>query len=225
MSPPSAKLLHLIPIAQAALAQGEALDVRASLELALALSEDLRLLFELDRELRGRGLIVHLLDLPQRLSLAGQPEQALAVARAFRFVAPDDLSGDIAVIHARAGQREQALAQLELSLPNASDRYVAEAKAGDTYRALGEDDAAEVYYRRSLSEAKSTADRSAAALRLTSFLLDTGREADASVFVTEQRALRASEVAAQNPLVVPVVGRNELCPCGSGKKYKKCHGA
>lgn len=23
----------------------------------------------------------------------------------------------------------------------------------------------------------------------------------------------------------PAVGRNELCPCGSGKKYKKCHGA
>jgi uncharacterized protein len=24
---------------------------------------------------------------------------------------------------------------------------------------------------------------------------------------------------------LPVVGRNEPCPCGSGKKYKKCHGA
>jgi uncharacterized protein YecA (UPF0149 family) len=23
---------------------------------------------------------------------------------------------------------------------------------------------------------------------------------------------------------VPKVGRNEVCPCGSGKKYKKCHG-
>jgi preprotein translocase subunit SecA len=23
---------------------------------------------------------------------------------------------------------------------------------------------------------------------------------------------------------VPKVGRNDLCPCGSGKKYKKCHG-
>jgi uncharacterized protein YecA (UPF0149 family) len=23
---------------------------------------------------------------------------------------------------------------------------------------------------------------------------------------------------------VPEVGRNEPCPCGSGKKYKKCHG-
>jgi uncharacterized protein YchJ len=21
------------------------------------------------------------------------------------------------------------------------------------------------------------------------------------------------------------IGRNEPCPCGSGKKYKKCHGA
>jgi len=24
---------------------------------------------------------------------------------------------------------------------------------------------------------------------------------------------------------VPVVGRNDPCPCGSGQKYKKCHGA
>ena len=22
----------------------------------------------------------------------------------------------------------------------------------------------------------------------------------------------------------PVIGRNDPCPCGSGKKYKKCHG-
>jgi len=24
---------------------------------------------------------------------------------------------------------------------------------------------------------------------------------------------------------MPKVGRNEACPCGSGKKYKHCHGA
>jgi preprotein translocase subunit SecA len=24
--------------------------------------------------------------------------------------------------------------------------------------------------------------------------------------------------------VMPKVGRNEPCPCGSGKKYKQCHG-
>ncbi|MFQ5427157.1 MAG: SEC-C metal-binding domain-containing protein, partial [Gaiellales bacterium] len=24
---------------------------------------------------------------------------------------------------------------------------------------------------------------------------------------------------------LPKVGRNQPCPCGSGKKYKRCHGA
>ncbi|MGP8233525.1 MAG: SEC-C metal-binding domain-containing protein [Methylovirgula sp.] len=27
-----------------------------------------------------------------------------------------------------------------------------------------------------------------------------------------------------NPASWGKVGRNELCPCGSGKKYKHCHG-
>ena len=30
--------------------------------------------------------------------------------------------------------------------------------------------------------------------------------------------------AQEDPNAVPVVGRNEACPCGSGKKYKHCHG-
>ncbi len=29
---------------------------------------------------------------------------------------------------------------------------------------------------------------------------------------------------AQVPIVKPAAGRNDPCPCGSGKKYKKCHG-
>ena len=35
-----------------------------------------------------------------------------------------------------------------------------------------------------------------------------------------------SQVADPDTLVqeVPKVGRNEPCPCGSGKKYKACHG-
>ena len=33
---------------------------------------------------------------------------------------------------------------------------------------------------------------------------------------------KAAPVTAQR--VVPKVGRNDLCPCGSGKKYKKCCG-
>jgi len=26
------------------------------------------------------------------------------------------------------------------------------------------------------------------------------------------------------PAGMPKVGRNDPCPCGSGKKYKQCHG-
>jgi len=32
------------------------------------------------------------------------------------------------------------------------------------------------------------------------------------------------EINKANKASVPAVGRNEPCPCGSGKKYKKCHG-
>ncbi|HET9200150.1 MAG TPA: SEC-C metal-binding domain-containing protein [Dehalococcoidia bacterium] len=29
----------------------------------------------------------------------------------------------------------------------------------------------------------------------------------------------------QTVVAGPKVGRNDPCPCGSGRKYKKCHGA
>ena len=43
-----------------------------------------------------------------------------------------------------------------------------------------------------------------------------------------QGAAAAGEEAGKVKTIVrdqPKVGRNELCPCGSGRKYKKCHGA
>jgi preprotein translocase subunit SecA len=41
----------------------------------------------------------------------------------------------------------------------------------------------------------------------------------------EGRSDGAPRAAAAVPIRVPKVGRNDPCPCGSGKKYKKCHGA
>jgi preprotein translocase subunit SecA len=35
----------------------------------------------------------------------------------------------------------------------------------------------------------------------------------------------SAERDANNPASWGKVGRNEPCPCGSGKKYKHCHGA
>jgi preprotein translocase subunit SecA len=43
--------------------------------------------------------------------------------------------------------------------------------------------------------------------------------------VEEQEFATNAEQARQEPLRVgPKVGRNDPCPCGSGKKYKQCHG-
>lgn len=40
----------------------------------------------------------------------------------------------------------------------------------------------------------------------------------------EQRVELASKLAVQRRDTAPKVGRNERCPCGSGLKYKHCHG-
>ena len=42
-----------------------------------------------------------------------------------------------------------------------------------------------------------------------------------------QRRAAAQALRAANTVVrdKPKVGRNDLCPCGSGRKYKRCHGA
>ncbi len=38
------------------------------------------------------------------------------------------------------------------------------------------------------------------------------------------RRLRPDLVAETKAEPVPRVGRNDPCPCGSGRKYKRCHG-
>jgi len=102
--------------------------------------------------------------------------------------------------------------------------YIAEYKAGYVYHELGEDDAAEAYFRRSLALAETETERNEATLRVMTHLLDTGREAEAKEFVEQQRAARSASTESARAQR-PAVGRNEPCPCGSGKKYKKCHGA
>ena len=44
----------------------------------------------------------------------------------------------------------------------------------------------------------------------------------APVVVTQVASKRAAN---PNQAAAAVVGRNEMCPCGSGKKFKHCHGA
>ena len=38
-----------------------------------------------------------------------------------------------------------------------------------------------------------------------------------------KEVITAPKEAADKTLIVRTIGRNELCPCGSGKKVKHCH--
>jgi preprotein translocase subunit SecA len=40
----------------------------------------------------------------------------------------------------------------------------------------------------------------------------------------DQNTVRSADSVALAAAPVPRVGRNDACPCGSGKKYKQCHG-
>lgn|GEM_PF-1035527 len=194
----------------------------STLAFLTAIDGRLKLLSVIDRECELE-LVQELLGIPRRLSEARETALAVDVAEALKFCAPDDMNGEVAIAYAAAGERERALARVLTNLETATEPFIAENKAGDVYRALGEYDAAEAYYRRGMAIAQSPTDRQEAALHVASLMIETGREADAAAFVAEQRAaLTAPGKNRAQPL--PAVGRNEPCPCGSGKKYKKCHG-
>jgi tetratricopeptide (TPR) repeat protein len=193
----------------------------ATLALARTVDGDLPLLSDSNGQF---DLLGSVLDLPTRLGAAGETALAVRVAEALKFCAPDDMKGQIALVHAQAGDRKRALELVLTNLETAGEPFISEFRAGDVYRELGEADAAEAYYRRSLAVANSASGRSEASLRIASLLIDTGREAEAVAFLAQQRAQpSARELGTAAPL--PRVGRNDPCPCGSGKKYKKCHGA
>jgi tetratricopeptide (TPR) repeat protein len=197
------------------------LAAAAALTLVSELAGSVESFLQLDEWLLARALGTRLLDLPLSLALVGETELALQVAGAMTFIDPELVQGDIAVILARAGRREQALAQIDRLLDGARDEALVEAKAGDTYRALGDAPAAEAYYRRSLAVAKTASDRLHALLRLVTCLTDAGREVEASEILRQARQERGEP----EPKPQATVGRNDPCPCGSGKKYKKCHGS
>jgi tetratricopeptide (TPR) repeat protein len=203
---------------------GPILVASADLALALlsALAQDSGLFFRLDDWLLERSLSVRLLDLPLALANVGEFERGIALARALVFVDRELMLGDLAIVLAKAGRREEALAQVAQSLDTAEDAALVEAKAGETYRALGDLPAAEAYFRRSLVEAKTPNERMQALIRIAGCLIEQGRNAEANEIMQQTRKLDGELDAQANP---PAVGRNEPCPCGSGKKYKKCHGA
>ena len=132
--------------------------------------------------------------------------------------------GDRAVILAEAGGRDEALAQIKENAEHFPDDLWVQIKDGDAFKALKFLPAAEAQYRKAMEMDAEDHGRKGARERLIDLLKETGKAAEADAMEAEDRKRDEEARARWAPRVRqgPKIGRNDPCPCGSGKKYKKC---
>lgn len=187
-----------------------------------------------------------IVELPFALSdHGGMVDEAVEICNLFAELhSPDNFFGDMTVILAEAGRREEALERISKNLERFPDDAWVIIKSGDAYRTLKETDKAfELYNRAYGMTSPLTYDRDGVLERLVPLLKELGREAEANTVVeSEEREKKARQERYKNftreetncsnaideqkpvPASSRKIGRNEPCPCGSGKKYKKCCG-
>jgi len=213
----------------APLLQPEALQTAHGLASTLAreLAGDGARLALLERAVDA-DLLSYLVELPRSLADATMVDAGLELASALSSLAPESFLGDRAVILARAGRREEALGQIAHNLESLTADAGVLLDAAEAYSALGDDERAEALLRQALDSTEDPHDRADVIALLADFLLKHGRAPESAALLAEARAsLRAADPGAPLPknLGAPAtsaVGRNDPCPCGSGKKYKKC---
>jgi len=171
-----------------------------------------------------------LIELPMALAAGGLVDQAVAVGDALAELDQDNsamFASDVAVILAESGRRQQALARVEQNLSRFPDDVWTHIHAGDVHLALTDHASAERAFRDAITVARSHGDASGIAdanERLGRLLQgQPGREQQASAAQEEME--RASRAAFAGARVAVKIGRNDPCPCGSGRKYKRCCGA
>lgn len=176
-------------------------------------------------------------DLPRHLSDAGLWDDAASLSSRLReVVMGPHLSFHLPLILARAGQRDDALEQLDTNLAEHPDDPDMLVPAAEAALALGDLERAEACCREALGWAGSgLEERERIVVALTQILASQGRPEAIAALGREEQSFRqrleqqraqAMGLVGPEPYrrETPKVGRNEPCPCGSGKKYKKCCG-
>ena len=133
-------------------------------------------------------------------------------------------ASDVAVILAEAGRGEEALERVEQNLRRFPEDLWTQIHAGDVHLALSDRSRAERAFRDALAIARAHGDASGIAdanERLARLLAEQpGREREADAAAEEMQ--RASRAAYGGSRLAVKIGRNDPCPCGSGRKYKRC---
>jgi pRiA4b ORF-3-like protein/SEC-C motif-containing protein len=197
------------------------------LKLLAELESDEERLWALD-EACDYLLVDLLFALPFDLARVSMVDEGADLALALAFAGRGHFWGARAIILAHAGRREEALAQLTQNLQSMPSDVWVEIKAAEAYASLGELTRAEASFRSALERSEEDDERDSALEGLLSLLSDQGRPEEAEAVLRAEQArvaLTQSYTAEGLRRLAPKVGRNDPCPCGSGKKYKKCCGA
>lgn len=173
-----------------------------------------------------------LCGLADELSLAALHEQALDLAsRVYAAIGDDAIRIRLPGFLQRAGRESEARAMLGENLEEFPEDAYALAEAAEFELAAGDVFRAERHYREALKWAGTRLKlRERILVGLTELLRTTQRPGALQTLQQEEEDFMFTafpEYRAQKPVrrQSPKVGRNDPCPCGSGKKSKKCCGA
>jgi hypothetical protein len=193
-------------------------------ELAAALDGDLDRFFALELA-TDANLLGMLADLPLALARAQRVDEGAELANVLAFLDPSHFLGERALLLASAGRREEALAQVVQNLEASSGDGWVEIKSAEAYLELGDEGRAEALLRAALDQTHDDYLRGDALDHLLELLASQERHAEVKALLDAERARLDMMVEPRVETVqrvAPKVGRNDPCPCGSGKKHKKC---
>ncbi|MBU2692277.1 MAG: SEC-C domain-containing protein [Candidatus Eisenbacteria bacterium] len=205
-----------------------------AMEVREALGDSQDTFRELDRKY-NYNLFDWIISLPSNIAGEGLIDEGVELCERYaEIVEPQNFLADRALILAGAGRIKEAVSQVQFNLTVFPDDPWVMIKAADVYQSAGELDRAEELYRRALEAAGDDRfTREGALERLVPMLEEQNRHPEASILQQEEKTKHASEGSQAAPAPAgktirreqPKVKRNDPCPCGSGKKYKKCCGS
>jgi tetratricopeptide (TPR) repeat protein len=175
-----------------------------------------------------------LLDLPARLSDAGEHDRAARLSRRVDEAGPTrEKYFRLPLYLARAGHREEALARIDENLAACPEDMLVLRYAGEALLVLRERQRAAEMLEEALYWSGGNLEvRTQVLDLLLPLLVDLGRRDRAVELMRDEEdrlKAMAEELDEEPPEPIrregPNIGRNDPCPCGSGKKYKRCHGA
>ena len=182
---------------------------------------------ELDADLRA-----WLLELPSFLSMKEREDQGHELCDLYKpLLGEAHMEAERVVIYLEADKKDECSAHLEKCREQFGEHPWVLMRGAFVLESLGDYKRAREDYERAVERAREEDDRADLRFAYDSLVQfhqnrgDEGRAVEVSRKLLEEMPEIKEEFRTEQIVrETPKVGRNDTCPCGSGKKYKKCHG-